>query len=82
MVTYFVVQSFTRGNRGALLADIPVQATGADHALRLAERLASTKVGVVAFSRAGDLSTGEFEDATILFIGGDLPSDVQDVMAA
>lgn len=82
MITYFVVQSFTLGSRGALLADNPVQATGPEHALRLAERLASTKVGVVAFSRSGDLSTGEFEDATVLFMSGDLPTDVQEELAA
>ncbi|HEV7309580.1 hypothetical protein [Ensifer sp.] len=82
MITYFVVQSFTLGSKGAFLADIPLQATGPDHALRLAERLAATKVGVIAFSRSGDLATGEFEDATVLFMSGDLPSDVAEAMAA
>lgn len=82
MITYFVVQSFTLGSRGALLADNPVQATGAEHAVRLAGRLAATKVGVVAFSRSGDLATGEFEDATLLFMSGDLPMEIEEGMAA
>ncbi|MEI2296723.1 hypothetical protein [Ensifer sp. MJa1] len=82
MITYFVVQSFTLGSRGAFLADDPVEATGAEHALRLAERLATSKVGVIAFSRTGDLSTGEFEDATVLFLSGELPTDMQEELAA
>lgn len=59
-----------------------MQATGAEHAVRLAERLAATKVGVVAFSRSGDLATGEFEDATLLFMSGDLPMEIEEGMAA
>ncbi|MNY82116.1 hypothetical protein D3C86_2240430 [compost metagenome] len=50
--------------------------------MRLAERLAATKVGVVAFSRSGDLATGEFEDATLLFMSGDLPMEIEEGMAA
>lgn len=82
MITYFVVQSFTLGSRGALIADDPVEATGAEHARRLAERLAATKIGVVAFSRSGDLGTGEFEDATVLYMSGDLPMEIQEELAA
>ncbi|HEV7317696.1 MAG TPA: hypothetical protein VGO04_03685 [Ensifer sp.] len=82
MITYFVVQSFTLGSRGAYIADDPVPATGAEHARRLAERLAASKVGVIAFSRSGDPATGEFEDATVLFMSGDLPTDMQEELAA
>ncbi|MFK0273126.1 hypothetical protein ACIQUG_05595 [Ensifer sp. NPDC090286] len=82
MITYFVVQSFTLGSRGAFLADDPVQATGPEHAQRLAERLSATKVGVIAFSRSGDLATGEFEEAKVLFTIGDLPTEIAEAMAA
>jgi hypothetical protein len=74
MMTYYVVQAFERGARGALIADMPVQATDEGHARRLADRLARAKAGVIAFSRAGDLSSGEFEDAKILVAVGQIPT--------
>jgi hypothetical protein len=73
MITYFVVQTFQRGKRGAVVADSPVQATDRDHAIRLAERLARTKAGSVAFQRSGDMATGEYEDAIVLFRAGVVP---------
>lgn len=73
MVTYYVVQSFQRGRRGALVPDMPVQATDEGHARRMADRLSREKVGVVAFSRAGDLDAGEYEDAVILAVFGEIP---------
>lgn len=81
MITYFVVQSFTRGKRGALLADTPVQATDQGHAFRMLERLAKSKVGVVAFSRSGDPATGEYTDAIILATFGDLPDESGEMAA-
>lgn len=81
MITYFVVQSFTRGKKGALLADTPVQASSQDHAFRVLERLAKTKAGVIAFSRSGDPTTGDYENAIILAVSGDLPEDAQDMAA-
>lgn len=66
MLTYFVVQSFERGKKGALVADQPVEAQGPEHAARMAERLSRVKTGVVAFSRRGDPATGDFEDAVII----------------
>lgn len=76
MLTYFVVQTFEIGKRGALIADTPVQLQGADQAIRTAERLALKKAGAVAFSRTGDPETGDFEDAKILFIHGEVPLDL------
>lgn len=73
MFTYFVVQSFARGSRGSLTADTPIEARSSDHAKRLADRLAGSKAGVVAFSRTGDSATGEFEDAVILCVSGTVP---------
>lgn len=82
MITYFVVQPFKTGKRGALIADTPVQATSIDHATRMAERMASSKAGVVAFSRAGDPATGEYEDAQILAVFGSVPSEVEESLQA
>lgn len=72
MLTYFVVQSFERGKKGALVADQPVEAQGREHAMRMAERLSHIKAGVVAFSRQGDPATGDFEDAVIIASHGSL----------
>lgn len=82
MMTYYVVQAFERGARGALIADIPVQATDEGHARRLADRLAREKAGVIAFSRTGDLVSGEFEDAKIIVAAGDIPSVDGEVVEA
>lgn len=81
MITYFVVQSFTRGKRGALLADSAVQANDQGHAFRMLERLAKSKAGVVAFSRSGDPSTGEYTDAVVLAQYGDLPDEPEGLAA-
>jgi hypothetical protein len=73
VVTYFVVQSFQRGKKGGVLADTPVEARSAEAALRLADKLAKGSLGVVAFSRSGDPSSGEFADAVILAHYGYVP---------
>lgn len=72
MLTYFVVQSFERGKKGALVSDQPVEAQGYEHAMRMAERLSRFKAAVIAFSRTGDPATGDFEDAVIIASFGNL----------
>lgn len=52
----------------------PVQAQNRDHAIRTARRLAE-EGGAVAFSRTGDPDTGEFADALILGIYGEVPAE-------
>ncbi|RWE81911.1 MAG: hypothetical protein EOS63_07955 [Mesorhizobium sp.] len=73
LLTYFVVQSFNFTPRGAVTAGKAVEVQDAEHALRLAEKLAGCSAGVVAFSRKGDPSSGEFEDAVILYANGIVP---------
>jgi hypothetical protein len=73
VLTYFVVQSFQKGKKGGVLADTPVEARSAEAAVRMAERLASVTLGVVAFSRSGDPVSGEFADAVILAHHGHVP---------
>jgi hypothetical protein len=47
-------------------------------ARRMAERLALTKVGVVAFSNSRDRELGEFDDTpTIIFKAGQLPDQFE-----
>ena len=75
----FIVQSFVTGRGGALKADRQVPCKSADAARRMAERLAATKLGVVAFSMSGDAELGEFDDRpTILFKAGQLPDSFGD----
>lgn len=76
-VTYFVVQTFQAGSKGALIPDAPMMLQSADAALRRAQHVASSRAGVVAFSRAGDPSTGEFDDAEVIYAYGQIPAEAE-----
>jgi hypothetical protein len=72
--TAYIVQSFSVGRGTALKADRQIPCKSADAARRMAERLAATVLGVVAFSSSGDAELGEFNDQpTILFKAGQVP---------
>ena len=73
-ISYFV-QAFGAGRGGSLKADAPVACKTASGALRAAERLALTKLGVIAFSSAGDAEMGDYDDEpTVIFRKGETPS--------
>nr|WIE90833.1 hypothetical protein P9270_025395 [Mesorhizobium sp. WSM4875] len=74
MLTYFVVQSFRLTPKGAVTPGEVVEVQDIEHALRLAEKLAASSAGVVAFSRTGDPTTGEYDDAVIHYAKGTLPA--------
>jgi len=57
--TSFFVQSFIAGRGGNLKADTPIACKSATGAVRTAERLALSKLGVVAFSSTGDPEMGD-----------------------
>ena len=77
--TVFVVQSFSAGRGRNLKADQAVPCKSDEAARRMAERLSTTKLGVVAFSTSGDAELGEFDDQpTILFKAGQLPAAFED----
>ena len=82
MITYFVVQSFTRGRKGNIVADPPFEAQSADQARRNAARLSTSKAGVVAFSRRGEPSTGDYEDAVVIASYGYIPDEEQELQMA
>ncbi len=71
-VTYYVVVPFDRNDEGDLTAGDAQETTGAQSAERGARVLAKEHAGAVAFSRTGDPSTGEFQDAVILAQFGDV----------
>lgn len=79
--TYFAVQPFAPGKRGKLVPGQPVPAQGRDHAERLARRLAEDGAAV-AFSRSGDPALGEYDEAVIIGVFGDLPEDALEAMSA
>ena len=76
--TIHIVQAFNVGKGNRLRPDTPIPCKSADAARRMAERLALTKIGVVAFSNSGDQELGEFDDApTIIFKAGQLPEQFE-----
>jgi hypothetical protein len=73
--TSYFVQAFNAGRGGMLKADAPIACKTETGALRTAERLTSSKVGVVAFSSSGDPEMGDYdEQPTVIFRHGELPS--------
>jgi hypothetical protein len=77
--TTHVVQAFVAGRGMALKAEKPVACKTAEEARRKAERMAGTKLGVVAFSTSGDAEMGDYDDQPdILFKAGRLPSQFEE----
>jgi hypothetical protein len=73
--TGYFVQSFNAGKGGSLKADAPIACKSATGAIRTAERLALSKLGVIAFSSTGDPETGDYDDEpTVIFRNGQLPA--------
>jgi uncharacterized protein (DUF169 family) len=77
--TVHIVQAYVAGRGNRLKADTPVPCKSAEAARRTAERLAQTKLGVVAFSSSGDQELGEYDDEpVIIFKTGRLPQQFND----
>jgi hypothetical protein len=72
--TIYFVQSFNAGKGINLKADAPIACRSATVAVRTAERLASSKLGVVAFSSTGDPEMGDYDDEPmVIFRNGQFP---------
>ena len=77
--TVYIVQAYDAGKGTRLKANTPVPCKSAEAARRTAERLAQTKLGVVAFSSSGDQDLGEYDDEpVIIFKTGRLPPQFED----
>jgi hypothetical protein len=75
--TVYIVQSFRPGRGARLVADPSVACKSEQTARRTAERLAVSRVGVIAWSRTGDAELGDFdEDPIILFRAGRIPPEL------
>ena len=74
-VTYFVALPFVANDDGELVAGEAQERLSAAAAVCEARRMAeSAFTGAVAFSRTGDLATGEFDDAVVIERFGAVPS--------
>jgi hypothetical protein len=77
--TVYLVQAYTQGKRTRLNADTPIRCKSSESAVKTAERLATSKAGVVAFATSGDADLGEYDDEpVVLFKAGRLPTQFQD----
>ena len=75
-ITYYVVIPFVRTEDGELVAEEPREMQSKAQAEATALALASSKAGVIAFSRTGDPDVGEFEPAVIIRRYGETPEDL------
>ncbi|AXS39740.1 hypothetical protein D1F64_06345 [Breoghania sp. L-A4] len=69
------MQSFRKKGR-ALIADQQRTARSADAAIVMAERMATTRDGVVAYSQEVDAETDCYDEPTILYRSGLLPPEL------
>lgn len=80
MQTNFIVQSYSKGPRGKLIADTPFVAKDVAHARRTAERMAASSPMVIAFTNTGDAETGDFEEPKLIYAHGDpLPPEIEEM---
>ena len=76
--TVYIVQSFRAGRGTRLVAEPSVACKSELTARRTAERLAQSKIGVIAWSRTGDAELGDFdEEPVILFRAGRIPAELE-----
>ena len=77
--TVYIVQSFRAGRGTRLLADPSVACKSELTARRTAERLAQSRVGVIAWSRTGDAELGDFDEEPVVFFrAGRIPAELDE----
>ena len=77
--TAHLVQAFIAGRGAGLKPEKAVVCKSAEAARRMAERMAPTKLGVVAFSTSGDAETGDIdEQPVIIFKAGRVPAQFEE----
>ena len=75
-LTYYVALPFRLSDDGQVVAGEPQECRDAGKAVRVATILAADpgNCGAIAFSRSGDPSLGDFEDAVIIRSFGEVDS--------
>ncbi|GGC70500.1 hypothetical protein [Chelatococcus reniformis] len=76
-ITYYVVQPFVRDEEGVLYALEPIEARDMGSASRRARAYADAGGGGIAFSRSGDPSSGDWDDAVVIGRYGEIPEEVE-----
>ncbi|MDQ0505983.1 hypothetical protein QOZ94_002787 [Xanthobacter agilis] len=71
--TFYVVQPYVLGKRGALKAGQAREARSAADAERLAQRLSATGAGAIAFSREVDPESDDAEPPILIASYGRVP---------
>ncbi|MCS0496325.1 hypothetical protein NVS89_14565 [Ancylobacter sp. MQZ15Z-1] len=74
--TYFVVQPFEAGKRGAIKAGIPMEVRSAEDAERVAKRLSLVKAGAIAFATDVEQESGEADPPVLIASFGEVPEAV------
>jgi hypothetical protein len=76
-ITYYVALPFRAADDGPAPAEA-VECLNPNAAVMKAEALSRKEgfVGAIAFSRSGDLATGDFGDAKLIRKFGDVPDDL------
>ena len=76
--TIYVVQAYINKGKG-LSPERAVACRSPEQARKMAEKLAPSKIGVVAFATSGDADLGEYDDEpTVFFKAGSLPPQFDD----
>ena len=75
-LTYYVALPFRRADDGQVVSGEPQECQDSGKAIRVASILAAdpANCGAIAFSRSGDPSMGEFEDAIVIRSFGEVDS--------
>ena len=73
MATMYLVQSFQQKGRKLEAAGTPQTAKSPEAAIAMAERLAPSRAGVIAYSQEVDIETDSYDEPRVLFRTGTLP---------
>lgn len=76
--TFYVVQPYIAGKRGALVAGAAVEARTAEDARSRAERMAASKAGAIAFSREVDPESDDADPPVLIACYGRVPEGVME----
>jgi hypothetical protein len=77
-ITYYLALGLDRDPEGEPVAFDPMEVQSSVQAISRARSLAAMKAGAIAFSRTDDPDFGAFEDAKVLWPGGEVPADAMD----
>ncbi|TCK28154.1 hypothetical protein EV667_2151 [Ancylobacter aquaticus] len=76
--TFYVVQPFVAGKRGAIKAGIPMEVRNAADAERIAQRMSLVQIGAIAFSADVEPESGDADPPVLIARFGQVPDGVLD----